>query len=54
MSFGLEDSDWVDPDEEEVRHCGECDEFVPCPGNCGFGICCLEQEFMNELDECYL
>lgn len=52
MSFGLRDSDWVDPPEIPPRRCSQCDEYTPCPCGCGWGICDYTGEWVQEGDEC--
>ena len=51
MSFGLEDEDWVDPDDEETR-CDECGFWHPCPCGCGFGWCDRDATFADADDGC--
>lgn len=52
MSYGLKDSTWIDPDQEDhhPRTCGECEEFRMCCG-CGGGWCMELLEPVNEADE---
>lgn len=39
MSFGLNDEDWVNPDESEPIQCKDCDSWTECPCGCGMGWC---------------
>lgn len=41
MGYGYRDSDWIDPPEipPYAGRCGQCEEYTPCPGGCGWGTC---------------
>lgn len=53
MSFGLEDKDWVDPDDEPPGKCRDCEYWSPCPCSCGWGWCTDNVcDFTKEDDGC--
>lgn len=52
MSFGVRDEDWVDPEPEEERTCGECDMWIPCPCGCRWGWCSVADDYTDENDGC--
>lgn len=52
MSFGYYDKDWVDPPDETPVKCGNCDEWVECPCDCGLGYCKVHDYYSGADDEC--
>lgn len=51
MSFGINDKDWVDPDDDRIK-CRDCDEWEACPCGCSFGWCRVMSDFTREDDDC--
>lgn len=51
MSYGWNDSDWVDPDEKTCK-CEECDHWEECPEGCGWGYCTVHKDFTQEDEQC--
>lgn len=52
MSFGLNDESWVEPDDPVPVKCRDCEDWVECPAECGWGWCTTNGEFTREQDEC--
>lgn len=52
MSFGLNDKDWVDPDEQPPIKCRDCDSWRECPEGCGWGWCTENDDFTKGGDGC--
>lgn len=52
MSFGLRDEDWVEPDEQPVSQCRDCDDWIGCACGCGWGWCRVNGDFTREDDGC--
>ena len=52
MSFGINDRDWVEPEERGPVRCGECPSWHRCPCGCGHGWCEEQEEFTGEDETC--
>lgn len=55
MSFGVNDKDWIEPDEAK-HHCGSCYHFNVCPGcrpGCSnyWGWCTEQDSWVESCDE---
>ena len=52
MGFGLSDSSWLEPDDEEPLKCHDCEFWNECPCGCGHGWCSMNSEFTEGDDGC--
>ena len=52
MSFGVEDKDWVDPDDEEPTKCRDCSNWDPCPCCGESGFCSVRGDWFDTDDGC--